>query len=47
MFSLGYYHQRAHDRAQAKEARAARDARGWQPARRAVQTTKTPLRAYS
>jgi CRISPR-associated protein Csd1 len=28
LFSLGYYHQRAHDRAQAKEARAARDARG-------------------
>ncbi len=28
MFSLGYYHQRAHDRAQAKEARAARGAAG-------------------
>jgi CRISPR-associated protein Csd1 len=27
LFSLGYYHQRAHDRAQAKEAKAARDAR--------------------
>jgi CRISPR-associated protein Csd1 len=26
LFSLGYYHQRAHDRAQAKEARAAREA---------------------
>lgn len=26
LFSLGYYHQRAHDRAQAKEARAARQA---------------------
>ena len=28
MVSLGYYHQRAHDRAQAKEARAARGAAG-------------------
>jgi CRISPR-associated protein Csd1 len=26
LFSLGYYHQRAHDRARAKEARAAREA---------------------
>lgn len=39
LFSLGYYHQRAHDRAQAREAAAARKALGKQPAEADLDST--------